>query len=81
VIPKGTLLTGFEQEDMTLMANHINSTARALLNGRTLFELIQLLLDKKLIHVAKLKLMGHETFRNKFPVIITGIIEHGISPL
>lgn len=55
IIPKGIPLAGFDQEDMTLMANHINSTARASLNGRTPFELAQLLLDKKLIHTARLK--------------------------
>jgi IS30 family transposase len=55
IIPKGTTLTGFEQDDMTLMANHINSTTRASLNGRTPFELAQLLLDKKLIQAVKLK--------------------------
>ncbi|MCX7748377.1 MAG: IS30 family transposase [Clostridia bacterium] len=55
VIPKGTTLIGFEQEDMTIIANHINSTARASLNGRTPFELAQLLLDKKLFHAARLK--------------------------
>lgn len=33
VIPKGIALTNYMQEDITLLANHINSTARASLNG------------------------------------------------
>ena len=36
------------------MANHINSTAGASLNGHTPFELAQLLLDKKLIGLCHL---------------------------
>ncbi|WP_242955864.1 hypothetical protein [Lachnoclostridium sp. An181] len=36
------------------MANHINSTARASLNGHTPFELAHLLLDKKLIELCRL---------------------------
>ncbi len=54
VIPKGMPLTGLIQEDMTLLANHINCTARASLNGRNPLELAQLLLDFKLIHAAGL---------------------------
>lgn len=45
IIPKGISLTNYTAEDITLMTNHINSTARASLNGRTPFELAQLLLD------------------------------------
>jgi len=55
VIPKGIPITGLTQEDLTLLANHINCTARASLNGRNPLELAQLLLDKKLIHAAGLK--------------------------
>ncbi|GFH94318.1 hypothetical protein IMSAGC003_00850 [Lachnospiraceae bacterium] len=37
------------QQDITLAINHINSTARGSLNGRTPFELASLLLDEKLL--------------------------------
>lgn len=55
VIPKGVVLTNYTQEDMTLLANHINSTARASLNDRNPYELAQLLLHSKLFKVLKLK--------------------------
>lgn len=45
------------QEDMTLLVNHINSTSRASLNGRNLYELAQLLLHVNLFKVLKLKLI------------------------
>lgn len=35
VIPKGTSLNHFEQEDIELMINHINSYARKKLNNRS----------------------------------------------
>lgn len=49
ILPKGSRFSGLTQEDATRMANHINSTARASLNGHTPFELAQMLLDKKLM--------------------------------
>ena len=55
VIPKGVALTNYTQEDITLLANHINSTARASLNGRNPYELAQLLLHSKLFKVLNLK--------------------------
>ncbi len=55
VIPKGVSLTEYTQDDMTKMVNHINSTARASLNGRTPFELAQLLIDSKLFEIMGLK--------------------------
>lgn len=54
VIPKGVTLTNYTQEDMTLLANHINSTARASLNGRNPYELALLLLHYKLFKVLNL---------------------------
>ena len=44
VIPKGKSLVDCTQDDMTLLMNHINSTARASFNGRTPYELARLLL-------------------------------------
>lgn len=40
VIPKGTSLASFTQEDMNLLMNHINSTKRPSLHGRCPYETI-----------------------------------------
>ncbi len=38
IMPKGTSFDALTQDDITLCVNHINSTARGSLNGRTPFE-------------------------------------------
>ena len=48
VIPKGRSMYKYTQDDMNLMASHINSTARDSLNGTTPFDLANLLIDKKI---------------------------------
>ena len=48
VIPKGRSMHKYSQEDINLMASHINSTARDSLNGACPFDLAELLLDKKI---------------------------------
>ena len=48
VIPKGKSMYKYTQEDINLMASHINSTARDSLNGVCPFDLANLLLDKKI---------------------------------
>lgn len=48
VIPKGRSMYKYTQEDISLMASHINSTARDSLNGATPFDLAELLIDKKI---------------------------------
>ena len=48
VIPKGKSMYKYTQDDINLMASHINSTARDSLNGATPFDLADLLLDKKI---------------------------------
>lgn len=48
VIPKGRSMHKYTQEDINLMASHINSTARDSLNGTCPFDLATLLLDKKI---------------------------------
>ena len=48
IIPKGKSLYKYTQEDINLMASHINSTARDSLNGATPFDLADILLDKKI---------------------------------
>ena len=48
IIPKGRSMYKYTQEDINLMASHINSTARDSLNGATPFDLADLLLDKRI---------------------------------
>lgn len=48
IIPKGRSMYKYTQEDINLMASHINSTARDSLNGATPFDLADLLIDKKI---------------------------------
>ena len=48
VIPKGKSMYKYSQDDINLMASHINSTARDSLNGATPFDLADLLLDKRI---------------------------------
>lgn len=48
VIPKGHSMHKYTQEDINLLASHINSTARDSLNGACPFDLATLLLDKKI---------------------------------
>ena len=55
IMPKGTSFDAMTQEDITLCANHINSTARGSLNGRTPFELASLLLDRKLLTLLQME--------------------------
>ena len=51
IIPKGKTFKGYTQEDMTLIANHINSTIRAGLGYRSPFELADTEEMKKLLEV------------------------------
>jgi IS30 family transposase len=55
ICPKGTMFNPYSQQDITLMVNHINSIARASLNGCTPFELAVKLLDPKLFEVLGLE--------------------------
>ena len=48
VIPKGQSMFRYTQEDINLLASHINSTSRDGLNGQTPYDLAQLLLDKRI---------------------------------
>ena len=52
---KGSSFDEWEQSDIDLLANHINSTKRDSLNGHSPFELSQLLLDEKLLTVMNYK--------------------------
>ena len=51
VIPKGKTLKGYTQEDMTLVANHINSTTRPGLKYKSPYDLVETEEMKKLLDV------------------------------
>lgn len=55
ILPKGKSFNSLNQEDVTLMINHLNSATRASRNGSTPFQLAQLLLDKTLLEKLDLK--------------------------
>lgn len=55
IMPKGTSFDAMAQDDITLCINHINSTARGSLNGRTPFELASMLLDERLFELLHLE--------------------------
>lgn len=57
VLPKGSSFDNLTQRDINLMMNHINSTARASLNGRTPFELASLLLDPATVNAFGMRLI------------------------
>ncbi|WP_242631604.1 IS30 family transposase [Sedimentibacter sp. zth1] len=48
IVPKGRSFDMYNKNDITLMINNINSTARDSLNGSTPFQLSQMLLDNSL---------------------------------
>lgn len=54
IVKKGKSFDYFNQEEITKMMNHINSSARESLNGRTPFELASLLIDKTVLNTLKL---------------------------
>ena len=60
IIATGNSFNGFIQEDATLMANHINSVARASLNEKTPFELATMLLDPTLLKALELHAIQHD---------------------
>lgn len=60
IIPTGKSFDVLTQEDVTLIANHINSVARASLNERTPFELATMLLDNSLLKALELHAIPHD---------------------
>lgn len=58
ILPKGSSFDDLTQQDIDLMMNHINNTARASLNGRTPFELASLLLDPAAVSAFGIKLIA-----------------------
>ncbi len=57
ILPKGKSFDHLTQAEVTLMMNHINSTARASLNGHNPYQLAQLLLNPFLLDTLSLKLI------------------------
>lgn len=55
VIPKGVSFDSLEQNDITLMVNHINSLARDKFHGKTPYMLSRIMLDGRLHEVLGLK--------------------------
>jgi len=55
VLPKGSSFDSLTQKDITKLANHINSTARASLNGLSPIQLAQMLLDKAAVNAFRLR--------------------------
>ena len=60
ILPKGRPFTSLTKAQVITMMNHINSTARASLNGRTPFELASLLLPEALLRWAGLFSVPHD---------------------
>ena len=60
ILPKGRSFTDLTPHHVTLMLNHINSTARASLNGATPFELASLLLPQQLLIALGLQVVPHD---------------------
>ena len=60
IIPKGGSFESLTRSDVILMMNHINSIARASLNGRTPFELASLLLPGSLLRFIGSKRIPHD---------------------
>lgn len=60
VIPKGNSFNDYTQDDIGLLMNHINSTARNCLNGRTPLELANLLMNISFMKFLNLELIPYD---------------------
>jgi IS30 family transposase len=60
ILPKGKSFDRLNQQDVTLMTNHINSIARASLNERTPFELAALLINNDVLKALELHSIPHD---------------------
>ena len=60
VLPKGQSFNHLTQEKVTLMINHINSTARTSLNRNTPIKLAQLLLKQSFLYALSLESINHD---------------------
>lgn len=55
ILPKGSTFDSLTQRDVTKLSSHINSTARASLNGLAPIKLAQMLIDKHLVNAFGIK--------------------------
>ena len=55
IIPKGTSLDDFRQEDIDLMLSHINSYKRAKLNNQSPYQMFSLLYGDELLHLLNIR--------------------------
>ncbi len=69
--PKGKSFNKLNQRDITRMASHINSIARASLGGKTPLELADMLLPKGFLDALELQSIPHDEFflKPQLPVI------------
>lgn len=58
VIPKGNSFNHLTQEDCNLLASHINSTSRIILNNKTPYEAISTLMGEEIINKFNIKLIS-----------------------
>jgi len=74
ILPKGHPFEALSRSDVILMMNHINSIARAGLNGRTPFELASLLLPPEL-----LRFLGAQAIPHDQVLLKPRLIKHSIN--
>lgn len=55
MIPKGRTMQNLTHDDIRKLTCHINSVSRDSLNGKTPFDLAELLISKKVLHLLGLK--------------------------
>ena len=55
IIPKGHSFNHLTQDDCNLLASHINSTSRVILNNKTPYEAVQILINKDIIEKFNIK--------------------------
>lgn len=58
VIPKGNSFNHLTQEDCNLLASHINSTSRIILNNKTPYEAVKTLMSEEIINKFNIKLIS-----------------------
>ena len=60
ILPKKTSFNNLTQEDCDLIASHINSTNRIILNNKTPYEAVQNLMDIEIISKLNIKFIAHD---------------------
>jgi len=60
VIPKGTSMEPYSQEDISLMMDHINSYGRGIINDRTPYQMFEFLYGKESLRKLGVNLISPE---------------------